>query len=157
VGLRGFEPLTSRLSVVRSSRLSYRPMRLVRSRGLEPPRACAHKNLNLARLPIPPRPHDRLLQHCMKWRSERDSNPRYAHSGVYSLSRRAPSTYSAITPQMTTVQMKRNLMEWIVGVPGEIRTPDLLIRSQALCPTELRARDCDLLNTGWGGRIRTFA
>jgi hypothetical protein len=27
-----------------------------------------------------------------------------------------------------------------VGAPGEIRTPDLLVRSQALYPTELRAR-----------------
>jgi hypothetical protein len=26
------------------------------------------------------------------------------------------------------------------GAPGEIRTPDLLVRSQALYPTELRAR-----------------
>ena len=28
----------------------------VRLRGLEPPRPCGHKNLNLARLPIPPHP-----------------------------------------------------------------------------------------------------
>ena len=28
----------------------------------------------------------------------------------------------------------------ITGAPGEIRTPDLLVRSQALYPTELRAR-----------------
>ena len=27
----------------------------------------------------------------------------------------------------------------IYGAPGEIRTPDLLVRSQALYPTELRA------------------
>src|SRR6516162_5223514 len=27
----------------------------------------------------------------------------------------------------------------ITGAPGEIRTPDLLVRSQALYPTELRA------------------
>jgi hypothetical protein len=27
-----------------------------------------------------------------------------------------------------------------IGAPGEIRTPDLLVRSQALYPTELRAR-----------------
>lgn len=26
--------------------------------GLEPPRACAHQILNLARLPVPPHPHD---------------------------------------------------------------------------------------------------
>ncbi len=30
---------------------------MVRSRGLEPPRACAHSDLNAARIPIPPRPH----------------------------------------------------------------------------------------------------
>ena len=31
--------------------------RLVRSRGLEPPRELPHSDLNAARLPIPPRPH----------------------------------------------------------------------------------------------------
>ena len=34
-----------------------RVIRQVRARGLEPPRPFGHKNLNLARLPIPPRPH----------------------------------------------------------------------------------------------------
>ncbi len=29
---------------------------------------------------------------------------------------------------------------YVGGAPGEIRTPDLLVRSQALYPTELRAR-----------------
>jgi hypothetical protein len=28
----------------------------------------------------------------------------------------------------------------LIGAPGEIRTPDLLVRSQALYPTELRAQ-----------------
>jgi hypothetical protein len=35
VGLRGLEPLTSRLSVVRSSQLSYRPV-LAGEEGIEP-------------------------------------------------------------------------------------------------------------------------
>jgi hypothetical protein len=30
------------------------------------------------------------------------------------------------------------------GAPGEIRTPDLLVRSQTLYPTELRARNAGL-------------
>lgn len=30
---------------------------MVRVKGLEPSRSCPHKNLNLARLPIPPHPH----------------------------------------------------------------------------------------------------
>ena len=29
---------------------------------------------------------------------------------------------------------------WFYGAPGEIRTPDLVVRSHALYPTELRAR-----------------
>ncbi len=29
---------------------------------------------------------------------------------------------------------------WFVGAPGGTRTPDLLVRSQTLYPTELRAR-----------------
>ena len=36
-----------------------------------------------------------------------------------------------------------------MGVPGKIRTPDLLIRSQTLYPAELRAREA--ANIGrWG-------
>tara|TARA_B100000676_G_scaffold207332_1_gene203506 strand:- start:431 stop:733 length:303 start_codon:yes stop_codon:yes gene_type:complete len=37
-----------------------------------------------------------------------------------------------------------------LGLPGEIRTPDLLIRSQMLYPAELRA-------VGTGCRIRTYS
>ena len=33
---------------------------MVRAKGLEPPRALAHQDLNLARLPFPPRPRNRL-------------------------------------------------------------------------------------------------
>ena len=33
-----------------------------------------------------------------------------------------------------------NITLWIYGAPGEIRTPDHLVRSQVLYPTELRAR-----------------
>ena len=32
----------------------------------------------------------------------------------------------------------------LIGAPGEIRTPDLLVRSQALYPTELRAQSKNL-------------
>ncbi len=38
-----------------------------------------------------------------KWRRERDSNPRYAF-GVYTLSRGAPSTNSAISPESNAPQ-----------------------------------------------------
>ena len=42
------------------------PLFLVRMKGLEPPRCC-HQNLNLARLPIPPRPHIlNLKRNCHK-------------------------------------------------------------------------------------------
>ena len=43
---------------------------------------------------------------------------------------------------------------FIDGAPGEIRTPDLLVRSQTLYPTELRARDFGLCRRVWvpGGR-----
>jgi hypothetical protein len=40
----------------------------------------------------------------------------------------------------------------LTGAPGEIRTPDLLVRSQTLYPTELRARLLKLAP----GRARTF-
>ena len=41
------------------------------------------------------------------------------------------------------------------GAPGEIRTPDLLVRSQTLYPTELRAR-CTGNSTGGERGIRTL-
>ena len=34
----------------------------------------------------------------------------------------------------------RQVVLWEYGAPGEIRTPDPLVRSQVLYPTELRAR-----------------
>src|SRR6185369_3146377 len=34
----------------------------------------------------------------------------------------------------------RDLSRSMFGAPGEIRTPDLMVRSHALYPTELRAR-----------------
>jgi hypothetical protein len=54
----------------------------------------------------------------------------------------------------TSSQIKRApvgaLLIWL-GAPGEIRTPDLLVRSQTLYPTELRARDVVLNRGGEGG------
>ena len=41
----------------RAAQRPRRQDRLVRSRGLEPPRELPHSDLNAARLPIPPRPH----------------------------------------------------------------------------------------------------
>ena len=37
--------------------------------------------------------------------------------------------------------IKNNLIVEYIGAPGEIRTPDPLVRSQVLYPTELRARE----------------
>ena len=37
--------------------------------------------------------------------------------------------------------LKFNVTTWFNGAPEEIRTPDLLVRSQILYPTELRVRD----------------
>jgi hypothetical protein len=37
--------------------------RLVRERGFEPPRFLGHKILSLARLPVPPLPHEEIM-HC---------------------------------------------------------------------------------------------
>jgi hypothetical protein len=37
--------------------------------------------------------------------------------------------------------ISENLKNQRDGAPGEIRTPDLLVRSQTLYPTELRARN----------------
>ena len=57
-----------------------------------------------------------------------------------------------------------NIIEIVeyIGAPGEIRTPDRLVRSQVLYPAELRARgegrevsgggEADVNRTGAGGR-----
>ena len=49
-------------------------------------------------------------------------------------------------------------MPFLFGAPGEIRTPDRLVRSQVLYPTELRARfDLKLsVEDGGEGGIRTL-
>lgn len=47
---------------------------LVRTGGLEPPRPLGHWDLNPARLPVPPRPHDPVIIACVicapRWISE---------------------------------------------------------------------------------------
>jgi hypothetical protein len=47
-------------------------------------------------------------------------------------------------PPGMTVKREGAQLSWspfhFTGAPGEIRTPDLLVRSQTLYPTELRAR-----------------
>ena len=40
--------------------------KMVRPRRLELPRACAHSDLNAARLPIPPRPHTEVKLHIRR-------------------------------------------------------------------------------------------
>jgi hypothetical protein len=40
----------------------FKGLRMVRSRRLELPRAFAHNDLNVARLPIPPRPHMGIVE-----------------------------------------------------------------------------------------------
>ena len=44
-------------SVLNSLSNAVRTLAMVRVAGLEPVQSCLHKNLNLARLPIPPYPH----------------------------------------------------------------------------------------------------
>ena len=41
------------------------PATLVRAEGLEPPQAIAHQDLNLARLPFPPRPRVRIFAYLI--------------------------------------------------------------------------------------------
>ncbi len=36
-----------------------------------------------------------------------------------------------------------------IGAPGETRTPDHLVRSQVLYPTELRALICNIITVGY--------
>ena len=49
--------LKSRIKKIGRDRTYSLQERMVRSRGLEPPRVLPHSDLNAARLPIPPRPH----------------------------------------------------------------------------------------------------
>jgi hypothetical protein len=44
----------------------------------------------------------------------------------------------------------------VIGAPGEIRTPDLLLRRQPLYPAELRARASSLHGVGWRSNSREF-
>jgi hypothetical protein len=45
---------------------------------------------------------------------------------------------AGVKPRASAISKRINNLG--IGAPGEIRTPGLLVRSQALYPTELRAR-----------------
>jgi integrase len=62
----------------------------------------------------------------------------------------ASGSISVAAPKQ--VESKSAQVIEISGAPGEIRTPDPLVRSQVLYPTELRAR-CAVLLRGLGQRI----
>ena len=50
--------------------------------------------------------------------------------------------YCLVTLAPKTLKFSKSF-KWLAledGTPGEIRTPDLMVRSHALYPTELRAR-----------------
>ncbi len=57
----------------------------------------------------------------------------------------APGEIAALrasSPLRSGTNIDRRAKNFVIlyGAPGEIRTPDLLVRSQALYPTELRAQ-----------------
>jgi hypothetical protein len=56
----------------------------------------------------------------------------------------------------TPAQSRGQVIE-LNGAPGEIRTPDLLVRSQALYPTELRAHLSKIIGGGERGIARRYA
>ena len=67
MGLSGLEPPTSRLSGVRSNRLSYKPLQMPAT-GIEPVLYHYNRILSPARLPVPPRglimiSHNKKLPH----------------------------------------------------------------------------------------------
>ncbi len=68
------------------------------------------------------------------------SRPSESLRGTLMLSLSFPGSYDTNLPQ----KAKRPINDWpkcrTVGAPGAIRTPDPLVRSQILYPTELRAR-----------------
>src|SRR5439155_23780183 len=62
----------------RLSRRVHRPQAVIlemRAEGLEPPRALAHEDLNLARLPVPPRPR--------RWADSRPGTAAFLPSSLY--------------------------------------------------------------------------
>ncbi len=86
------------------------------------------------------------------WRRGRDSNPRWAFN-PYSLSRGAPSatrpplhrgcrkTTTLYDTLKSIVRIEKTRGFALNGALGGIRTPDHLVRSQVLYPTELPARN----------------
>src|SRR5262249_31602466 len=62
------------------------------------------------------------------WGGLRDSNPRHSE----------PQS-DALPPELKPPHQRKLLLSYHYGAPGVIRTPDLLVRSQTLYPTELRA------------------
>ena len=66
-----------------------RPSRVVRKRGFEPPRPCGHKLLRLARLPVPPLPHEG--ENTIGWKNQLypERRPSVEEADDYFLRRRA--------------------------------------------------------------------
>ena len=77
---------------------------MVRSRGLEPPRYCYHQNLNLARLPIPPRPRlDQLTDDVHLSMFGRRQSSRAGEVLIFSQNRTAGRRANPSIPRSTNI------------------------------------------------------
>ena len=95
-------------------------------RGLEPPRRFRHQILSLACLPVSA--PGQVLPHPSRMLPRGLEPPRACAHWILNPARLPIPPQEHTTPDPT-------------HAPGEIRTPGLLIRSQALYPAELRAQD----------------
>ena len=84
------------------------------------------------------------------------SRPSESLRGTLMFSLSFLSSYDTNLPQ----KAKRPIDDWpkcrTDGAPGAIRTPDPLVRSQILYPTELRARCQSRALYGWARRMQAF-
>lgn len=86
----------------------------------------------------------------MRWTSRLVCTSLATHAREYSMDwngvNLAPTDARLIVPvrfgfSLHRAQKKPACAGLFFGAPGEIRTPDHLVRSQVLCPAELRARN----------------
>ena len=92
-----------------------------------------------------------LTGHRANNRAENSHQPFRRREGALVAASRA-GTDSERASESAKSGSNTSKIQWLFGAPGETRTPDHLVRSQVLYPTELRARRAgSLTDEGLGG------
>ena len=97
-----------------------------------------------------PRAVPERLTHCLRQFALRAASLRSAVCRLALLASVRTAEFETNSPETQKQKGPRKEGLLVFGAPGEIRTPDLLVRSQTLYPTELRAHPFIITSSGPG-------